>query len=260
MKFYISQDGAQKGPWAAEEISHKLNAREINWTDYLFDEGSKEWVLLMEHPHFEKTFKESLSRPQAKPAAPFQPHYETRFEKEWFVLKGENKYGPFTFVEVVKMLQEKSLYEYDFVWNSAMTSWSRIAEIKDFHPENIRALKDNGANAIRDVFFRRRYARANYNASIIVHNSKSVFKGTGLEISPGGAGVSVESSIFEPGQTLFLHYKAGDGVPPFNAICSVISKQHGVDASGFVRYGVKFTNISQSVQQAIKDFTDKKVA
>ena len=70
----------------------------------------------------------------------------------------------------------------------------------------------------------------------------------------------MDGADFEPGQTLFLHFKAGDGVPPFNAICSIVSKQFVEEPLKPIRYGVKFTSISHSVQKAIKAFADKKAA
>jgi len=257
MKYYISHEGAQQGPWSAEEVLNNLGSKSIQWTDYLFDEGSKEWVLLMEHSEFSKFFKDWIAPQKANPGEGSGiVELPLNNEKEWFVLKGENKYGPFGYSELLKMLQEKGLYEYDFVWHSELSAWKRIADLEDFKADKIKALSTSTSPDLKDAFFRRRYARASYNASLIVHNSKSVWKGHGLEISSGGAGIVIDNRDLEPGQTLFLHFKAGDGVPPFNAICSIVSKQHVDGPEKPVRYGVKFTSINHQVQQAIKAFAD----
>ena len=50
-------------------------------------------------------------------------------------------------------------------------------------------------------------------------------------------------------EKIFLHFKAGDGVPPFNAECTVVRKS--VRSPNHVQYGVQFDKISQSVQKAI---------
>lgn len=175
----------------------------------------------------------------------------------WYMLRGENKYGPFSYLDLVKMLQEKKAFEYDFVWHSEMESWQRISEVADFHPDKIRALKDTPEVKQSEVFFRRRHARALYAASILIHNNKDVWPGRSLEVSPGGAGVVLDTDSIEIGMSLHLHFKAGDGVPPFNAACTVMSKAKVKD--GF-RYGFKFTSVSQSVQKAIKKYTDKKAS
>jgi hypothetical protein len=265
MGFYLSRKGEQVGPWSAEDILTKLESRELSWTDYLFDDASKEWVLLMDHKDFTEAFKSwvqpgpiSESRPQLQPAP--VPAKNTKSDKDWFVLKDSNKHGPFNFLELVRMLQEKRLYEYDFVWSASLPQWQRVAEAEAFQADKIKALQESDEKDVQDVFFRRRYARVSYGASLLVHDSRSVWKGQGLELSPGGAGIVVVGADLHPGQTLFLHFKAGDGVPPFNAICSIVSKQFVEGPAGAeraVRYGVRFTNISQSIQRAIRSYTER---
>lgn len=256
MKFYLSRDGQQLGPWSAEEIKQRLEKKEISWTDYLFDEFSKEWVFLMEHPKFSETFKKLAHAPPSQSPAIVETAPIAQ-ETEWFVLKDNNKYGPFKYLELIKMLQERKLYEYDFLWQSQMPHWRRVSEIEDFQVGRIQQLVASDAPEVKSAFFRRRYQRASYGASLVIHNSKSVWKGHSLEIGPGGAGIIVEGASFDIGQSLFLHFKAGDGVPPFNAICTVIGKAVVSGNMPSVRYGVKFTTISQSIQHAIMFYTDK---
>lgn len=261
-KHYLSKNGQQVGPWSPEEILAKLKAKDLAWSDYLYDEGKKDWVMLMDHPAFAEQFK--YAAPEKVVEQPPTPAASSgdKKEKEWFTLKGDNRYGPFAYLEVVRMLQEKSLFEFDYIWNSSMEGWKRVAEIPEFKPEKIKELKQSDLPQIQEVFFRRRHARASYGASLIVHNNRSVWRGEAIEISAFGAGITVESPSIEPGQTLFLHFKPGDGVPPFNALCSVVSKQYTDSAQGpaKVRYGVKFTSISQNIQKAIKTYTEKKGA
>ena len=260
MTFYLSSQGQQLVPWNENQIAEHLKAGRLSWSDYIFDEQSKEWILLMEYSPLASLFKSLVDPPkhapkqETKTVAPI----EIKNDKEWYVLKAENKYGPFAYLEVVRMLQEKSLYEFDFVWNAKLSDqWRRIAELKEFSSERIQELKQSKDNKVKDVFFRRRFARKSYGTSLLVHNSKSVWKGKAIEISPGGAGIVIDSAEFEPGQTLFLHFKVGDGVPPFNAICSIVSKQFISETEKSIKYGIKFTSISQNIQQAIKTYTDK---
>lgn len=257
--YYVSHNGEQQGPWTSQDILKKLKNQELAWSDYVYDEKKSDWVLFMDHPEFSSHFKPSKPAPPKpgkkaqEPAAELPEHND----KEWFVLKAENKYGPFSLLEVVRMLQEKNIFEYDYIWNQGMSTWKRIAEVEEFKPDKIRALKESGVPDVTEVFFRRRHARAKYGCSILVHNNKKVWKGESIELSSGGAGLVIENMDFNPGQTLFLHFKPGDGVPPFNAICTVVSKQMPIPGKTTVRYGVKFTSINRNVQDAIRDFTDK---
>jgi hypothetical protein len=270
--FYVSHNGDQLGPWSQPEITKRLKARELSWNDYVFDSAKNDWVFIMDHPQFTEAYKVASAKPEPpKPKAP--PKQEVaeakasksndsglsapKQDKEWFVLKSENRYGPFSHLEIVRMLQEKNIFEFDYVWNQAMANWKRVAEVEEFGPEKIKALQESGRGEVQEVFFRRRHARAHYGASIIVHNNKKVWKGESVELSSGGAGLVIDNHEFQPGQTLFLHFKPGDGVPPFNAICTIVSKQVPAAGSKTLRYGVKFTSINRNIQESIKDYTDK---
>ena len=41
---------------------------------------------------------------------------------EWFVLKGENRFGPFNYTDLVKMLQQKVVFPFDFIWHAGLQS------------------------------------------------------------------------------------------------------------------------------------------
>ena len=71
----------------------------------------------------------------------------------------------------------------------------------------------------------------------------------------------MQNAMIVPGQNLYLHFKPGDEVPPFNAVCEVVSKSFtkGVkkrDAK--VQYGLKFVNIVPGAKKAIKEYVSKK--
>jgi hypothetical protein len=249
VKYVIHHQGSETSPLGVKEILAKLDSRELDWTDYVYDEQKKDWIVLLEHSEFAKHFQ------NWKPAHETQPQ-EVPQDQGWFVLRDDNRYGPFTHLEVVKMLQSKKLREFDYVWNRPMmTTWERISDVPDFKPEKIKSLKEDAGPDMEEIFFRRRHARARYGASILLHNNKEVWRGHSMEVGAGGAGLVIESDEVKIGQSLFLHFKAGDGVPPFNAVCEIVSKQQLKGNEH--RYGVKFTSISQTVQRAIKKYTDQ---
>jgi len=262
-KFYLTQNGKPVGPWSLHEILSNLKGQNISWTDYLYDESRKDWVLLMDHPILVPHFREMAHAPTTSSVPKQNPksgrHAEVQLsrEKEWYALRGDNKYGPFSHLELLKMLQEKQIFEYDYIWNVRLSNWKRLAECEEFKPDKVKALQESGHPELSEVFFRRRHARANYGASLVVHNNRQVWRGESMEISSGGCGLMIENGQLEPGQNLFLHFKAGDGVPPFNAICEIVSKQPPKNGQPWCRYGVKFTSISRQVQLAIKEFTQK---
>lgn len=275
-KFYISQNGQQSGPWSVAEIVSKVGASELSPMDYLFDEDKNDWVALLEHPEVSANL--SALKPKAPPKPKAAPSTNSEHDAvpqelkdkvakagqpeymlfDWYVLKGENRFGPFSYPDVVRMLQEKVVYEFDFAWHSGLETWIRIAEIEAFHTKNIQKLQETLMPEIKQVFFRRRHRRAKFGGSIIIHDNKNVWKGHAVEVSAGGAGVVMDNSMLVPGQDIYLHFKPGDGVPPFNAVCEVVSKKYvdGVkDKNAPIMYGLRFKNISSNTQKFLQDFT-----
>ncbi|MGE0764275.1 MAG: GYF domain-containing protein [Bdellovibrionales bacterium] len=283
-QFYISHEGQQIGPMSLTEIVDGVRKNKLSLLDYVYDDGKGDWVLLMEYPAVAQQLKDHKPAPPPKKMPPQQAGPEATAPEaalvadkvneakargeplnehaisEWYVLKGENKFGPFAFNDVVKMLQQKVVFEFDFVWHPGMASWKRIAELASFNADSIRKLQTANMPDIQEVFFRRRHRRMNYNGTILVHDNKTVWKGGGMEISAGGAGVVMENAMIVPGQTLYLHFKPCDGVPPFNAVCEVVSKQfvEGVrEKNAPIRYGLKFTSISANTQQFLHELARK---
>lgn len=277
--YYLSHEGQEMGPWSLPQIVEHMNAGHIVASDYLFDESKQDWVLLMEYAPLNDLLKGK--KPKAPPhkvhkgstddedvtafgektiIAQGKETPATHTQEEWYVLKWDNRYGPFTFLDLVKMLQDKSIFEFDYVWKPSFESWKRIAEVSDFAPHEIRGLKGSAMPELSEVFFRRRHVRTSYNGSIIVHDNQAVWKGESMEVSEGGAGIVMHNALVLPGQKIFLHFKPGDGVPPFNAVCEVVSKQYvkGVkNKEAPIGYGIKFLEINGEVQKAIRDYTSR---
>jgi hypothetical protein len=266
--YYLSVNGKHIGPFSLEEVLSKLEKQEVSWMDYLYDNFIQDWILILEYPALTQKFNAGIGRPNANPIIIPEQTYKSAEnklrEKAWYTLKDGNNYGPYSYLEVIQMLQEKALFEFDFVWHIHLPAWKRVAEVSEFSPDYIKDLKDSGDVSLAEIFFRRRHVRAKYGCSLILHDNKSVYKGRTLEIGAGGAGIIVQTSMLQPGQNVFLHFQPGDGVPPFNAICNIVSKQfvkHPTDPQNSgVKYGVKFTSVSQSVKESIKSFAEKRTS
>ena len=267
-KFIVTKNGKNIGPFHFEEILQLLKTQELDWMECLYVESNRDWLMILEHPLFTEKFNAGWGRPGVQPIIiepkGFKNPANKFTEKEWYILRDKNNYGPYCLLELIQRLQQKSLFEYDYVWNQELPPWRRIAELPEFMTETIKSLKNSGDASVSEIFFRRRHARASYGCSLILHDNKNLYKGHSVEISVGGAGIVIPSQVLQPGQTVFLHFQPGDGVPPFNALCHVVSKQFiktnpGKSAEGVtVKYGVRFTSISQNIRDSIKSFTGEK--
>jgi hypothetical protein len=278
MKYIIHHGGEQRGPWSFDEVVRGLETQNINWTDYVFDNDVNDWVMLMEFRPLSENLK-SFFQSKAKPGSPSAPvmriqemspveatsiasiHSKDALkepqENEWYVLRDEDKFGPFKYLELIRMLQEKKLFEFEFVWFKGMGSWQKISDLADFAPAKIKQMHDSGQLDGLEIFFRRKHKRAKLGATVIVHDQKKVYKAVAAEISAGGCGVVLNQNEIDIGKSLHLHFKAGDEVPAFNATVEVVSRRKLQGRE--TRYGFKFLEIAPSVQKAIKDYT-KKVA
>lgn len=261
--FFVAHAGEQAGPFSLDEIWQKVESKQLELNDYLYDEATQDWVMLMAYPALSEKLKSLKPATPPKPKAPVQAEPSPVSKAvEWFVLKGDHKFGPFTYQDVVKLLQEKSVYEFDYVWNAQLPSWQRVAELNDFKHDVIRKLQESSSSEATELFFRRRHVRVGHGASLIVHDNKTVWKGQTLEVSEGGAGIIIENSLIQPGQSLYIHFKPGDDLPPFNATCEVVSKKFTrvEDRTSPVRYGVKFSKLDANAEKAIKSLTVRKKA
>ncbi len=249
-KFYVAHDGIQKGPWSLNEIAEKLSDKELDWNDYIYDQKLEDWVLLLEFPPLTKTFNRSFKNPivEIKSAKAF---VDAESDRAWYILKQNNNYGPFSKREMVQMLQSKTLFEYDFIWKKNQDSWKRLSDIPEFQPDQIKLIFNSWAHdKDGELFFRRRHARANYQSSLIIHDRKKIFKAHSLEISAGGAGLTIENVDFKVNHELYLHFRSSDQVPAFNAICKVVSQSSA-------KYGVQFTQISAAAKDSIEKYIKK---
>ena len=252
--FYIASQGQQQGPFTLQEIEVKLTSHTINWHDYIYDDKAEDWVLLMEYAPFTVLFNSSFKTPLA--VVKNQVDVDPAKQRIWFVLKQNNNYGPFTKLDLIQMLQSKTLHEYDFIWHENMTSWKRLAEVNEFSVQEIKLLFEKHSkkkDAADKVFFRRKFARAKVDSLAIVHDKHKVYKSVGIEISEGGAGLRIEDGKFEKDQQIYLHFKPAPEVPAFNAICKIVSCKGDV-------YGVQFLKISAAAKTYISNYAKKKTA
>jgi hypothetical protein len=257
LEYYLYKDGKQMGPLSAVEIVSRLESGQLILSDYYYDGDSEDWKMLVENPEF------ASSKTKAQPHGTAKPSKANVAElhHEFFVLKGEEKYGPYSYHELVTQLQAKTLFEYDYIWNSKDEGWVRVAEHRLFRPEKIKELYGKDVQD-SEVFFRRRYMRAPYPGSVVVHNDQKVWGGEGIEVSEGGAGLFMHNPLLKPGDVVFVHFKPCEGVEPFQARAEIVHKSFmdgGLDFEKPVKYGIRFMEIGENARQGIKDFVHSKV-
>ena len=122
--FFVNNGQLNMGPFEMSTIASMVDRLEIKATDYLcVDVEKDEWVMICQHPEFIAFIAQSSNRPSMKPAPalaltamPLPTMAATPSDDltqaQWYVLKGKNRFGPFMYVDVIRMLQEKSVFEF----------------------------------------------------------------------------------------------------------------------------------------------------
>ena len=267
IEFYVTKGEQQLGPWSVQEIAARLASGEIAVTDFIFDDIQNDWVALFQctalqaHLNSQKPKsappKKATALAQAFTSAPALQEAKTTDEvQEWFVQKGQHRYGPFTYLGVVRAMQEKTVYEFDLCFKEGMSEWVRIADHADFHADKIKVLADLTAN-VPGVFTQRQHPRVKFESEVIVHDNRSVWLGRAFEGSAGGSGLIIENATLVPGQTVLLHFAERADLPAFNALCEIVGKKFVKDvrdSKAPVQYSVRFVKLDAHAESRVQTY------
>lgn len=285
LRYQIATGDKSGAPLKINQIVEMLLKKELSPADSICEVGKSDWLPIVEIDEVMELLKSNLKsnkKSHSNSKTPNTPtkHLNTEAHDnnvdnnlrpsdfsalsknpmltEWYILKGENKFGPFQYTEVIKMLQEKIVFEFDYVWKNGMQAWTRLAEVHDFKPEHIKKLQESLMPEIKNVFFRRKHPRIPFENEVVVHDNNHFWTGQVIELSQGGAGVIMENSLILPGQQLYVHFKSNSKLVAFNSICEVVSKKYidGIKRKESpICYGLKFINISEETFEALQSYT-----
>lgn len=262
--FHVAHGETPIGRLTVAEILSRVERRELDSFDHIYDEEKLDWVAIASHPVFERhtEFWERLRKELVQEArGGGEP---SNSADEWFVLKGDHRFGPFEYLELVRLTQEKSLQDWDYVWNKSLPKWARIAILPEFQPDAIKklrvALNEKLGGTLNEIFFRRRYARASFDGSILVHNHKKLFKGKSHELSAGGMSLTLQEGELNISDKVHVHIKPSKETPAFNTSCEVMSRRvlHSGDANSPIIYGMKFLELEKSVRSQLDTWAMQK--
>ncbi len=277
-EFHVARGDTCVGRFGVAEILSRVERGELDAFDHVYDEDQKDWVAIIVHPSFarhEEFWKKHQHVNVAKPArnstngqqiGKTRPAPELGDGKEaWFVLKGDHRFGPFEYLELIRLTQEKNLNDWDYVWTKRLPKWMRISTLPEFHPETIIHLRESLSQelggAVNEVFFRRRFARAAFEGSILVHNNQKVFRGRSLEMSAGGLSLVLPDGEIKLADKLHLHVKPSSETPAFNSSCEVMTRRvlNSGDPKSPVVYGLKFVALEDHVKTEIDGWATRSI-
>lgn len=180
-------------------------------------------------------------------------------EQNWFILRDEQQFGPYAYAEMIQLLQQNQIFDFDFAWAPHLEAWKRIAELPEFNSAHLALVvkEDNGA-----VFERRKMPRAKVNKEVYVIDANKYWEGTIVSLSEGGALLLSKNPFTLPGEQLTIHFKSFDSTPAFNVTAVVVAKKYTnekINVNSSLQYVVRFLQPQEETVKVIKQWVLEKL-
>lgn len=164
----------------------------------------------------------------------------------WYVLMGDQKYGPYEYKTMIEMLQSHQLMDYNYAWASHMASWTQIHQIEEFSKDRFQLLLKEETE-LQTAFIPRQNKRVEVTAPILGHNNVRFFDGQVVSVSEAGALCLINSPLVQVGDKLKLHIKSGtNSSASFNVEAEVVRKnfsKNRLNSKSGLYYAVRFHDI-----------------
>ncbi len=186
-------------------------------------------------------------------------------ESKWFILRGENKFGPFEYGAMLSLIQKGELFDYNYVWSPGMTDWSLLGDTPEFSKDRL-ALLIQTKDPISHAFFVRAADRAEVKIPIYGHNDEYFFDGECLSVSENGALVLLNNPLLLPGHPIFLHFQQNEVLEnSFNVLAQIVRKNFSrqrLNVKSGLHYAIRFLQVQDvgrsEITSLIKNFNDYK--
>ncbi|MGZ3795892.1 MAG: PilZ domain-containing protein [Pseudobdellovibrionaceae bacterium] len=183
-------------------------------------------------------------------------------QREWYILRGEMKYGPYEYSALIHMIQTGELFDYNYAWASHMESWMILNEIPEFSKSSLSRLIQT-QDHLSGSFIKRSSPRIETERDVYAHNSHTFFDGKCLSISENGALVLLNDPLLLPGQELVIHFRNLDenSSSGFNVKAEVIRKnftKQRINVKSGLHYAVRFLQVPKQGQDQIRNLILKK--
>lgn len=175
--------------------------------------------------------------------------------QQWYILINENQKGPYSYAQMIEMMQLGQLYDYHYIWSTGLEGWTMLAEVSDFSRDRLALLiQTKGPGS--EGFNRREHVRAPVQLSLCGHNNETFFQGICTNLSQNGALLNLNSPFLLPSQEIVLHFRPQEKLlEPFK-IRALIVRKHAnrqvLHIKTGLEYAVRFLEIEQTGETLIK--------
>ena len=266
--FFVARSGKKsEGPFTESDLKRKLKAGELTYTDYLWVQDREEWQMLAEF--FAADFPPPASPPpgiqvsgekklaeRTYGAETFTQDLGISNEPIWFLYRDNTKFGPYRYLELVRLLQTNACAPDDFVWKPGFQDWTRLRHCGEFEDAVLKKLVHLRNFGAEKVFIQRRFPRVPYESEVILHDEKRVVFGNARSLSEGGAFLEVSKVTHSKGDRIKIHFTPGAVAVPFNCIAEVTMVSKGSPMG----YNVKFIYLEEEDRKRISQYAEAVVS
>lgn len=175
----------------------------------------------------------------------------------WYVLIGDQKYGPYDYKTVIQMIQANQLMDFNYVWAEHLEGWTPLYLLEDFSKDRFELLLQKESEYLSS-FIKRKCPRIDVKIPIIGHNTIRFFDGEIVSISESGALCLLNTPLVQVEDQIKLHVKATqDQQVAFNIECSIVRKNHSkqrLNTKSGLYYAVKFHTVQDVGIHQIKQW------
>lgn len=185
---------------------------------------------------------------------------------EWHVLKGEAKFGPYTYAELIMMMQSNTVFNFDYVWAPHLDSWTAIGDLPEFSIDRLSRLAEKSLSQDQEsAFARRKHERILCSLPVFVHDHSRLWDGVAENLSSGGALILMENPFLLPGHLIHVHFRTQSRLDSteknnsnslaFNVTAEILTKRltkQRIQHDTRIHYAVKFLQVSEAGQNEIQ--------
>ncbi|MCS6838152.1 MAG: GYF domain-containing protein [Bdellovibrionaceae bacterium] len=256
--FHVTCQGKPTGPLLYEEIVTKIKNGQIQLNDYIYNPEKNDWEIILLSPLIDDQYKMlPIERDKEDPVVLEATNFWEN--RDWYIFKNNKQQGPYSYFDLLNMLQAQRLHDYDFVWTKGLVTWAKIYEVPVFSENHIRRLSASTDPKLQNVFFRRQFPRISVKQDVYFHNNKRVWRAELVELSAGGCGLVFDGEGVDVSDRVILHLPEFDSktLPSFNVLGVVVSRKR--HQNGF-KLGLRFEALNQDIQLRLKLLTEQKAS
>lgn len=166
----------------------------------------------------------------------------------WYVLIGDQKYGPYDYKTIIQMIQSNQLMDFNYVWAEHLENWTPLYLLEDFSKDRFNLILQSKSE-FSSYFIKRKSPRIEVKIPIMGHNTVRFFDGEIVSISQSGALCLLNSPLVQVGDHIKLHIKANqtDEIG-FNLEATIIRKNYSkqrLNSKSGLYYAIKFNEVQE---------------